>query len=277
MLDGSDLSDDVKGELQEHYDKTGGMAADLGGRQMLPGENMAADQAEAARQQAIDYAAQASQVMGQALTKGYGYGATGVYAEQAMRSMKTVSQRLEDGPEEDTGPMVFPGGVYIAHLAKRMQKLRKERKEAAKDDALNIYTDALGALKTAIAALGIASDRNPSGMPIDIKEAKKIWFGSKAPEKYEENEWRSLVEMGDSTLDPKRSRRFVNHDGSTTWELLNEDKTVASRFTMGEYKGTKVFTQGGYNKFAEVLKEARGKLGPDQNAEFNAVRGRLNG
>jgi hypothetical protein len=115
-------------------------------------------------------------------------------------------------------------------------------------------------------------------MPIDIKEAKKIWFGKDGEiDPIAESEWRNSVELGDNKLDPKRVRKFVNHDGSLTWEILNEDKTVMSRFTMGDYAGTKIFAQGGYNKFAEVLKKARQQLGQDTGGEFDAIRSMFGG
>ena len=90
-------------------------------------------------------------------------------------------------------------------------------------------------------------------------------------------EFMSIAEQGDSKIDPKRIRKFVNYDGSLTWEVLNEDKTVMSRFTMGKYKGTSIFAQGGYKKFAELLKKAKGKLGKDNGGEFDSIRSMFGG
>lgn len=282
MLDGSDLDDETSGQLQEHFDKTGGMAADFGGRPMAPGENMAADQAAAAQAQqnaalnAALMAASADQGIGQMLRSLQGHGSLSMYAQQARKKARSVSERMLGG-EEPKEPPIFPGGVYIAHLAKRINAIKKDKarkKEPGVEDQPNIYCDHMGALKAAIQAMGIYSDKNPGGLPVDIKDARKVWFGSKAPEKYEEAEWRSLVEMGDTNLDMKKVRKFVNYDGSATWEVLNEDKTVASRFTLGEYKGTKVFTQGGYNKFAEVLKKIKSGSG---SAGFDDIQGLMGG
>jgi hypothetical protein len=114
-------------------------------------------------------------------------------------------------------------------------------------------------------------------MPIEINDAQKIWFGDKEVSKQEQSVFRSTLETGDSKLDPKKVRKFVNHDGSLTWEVLNDDKTVMNRFTMGEYAGTKIFSQGGYKNFAEMLKEAKGKLGKDTGGEFDAIRSAYSG
>lgn len=249
------------------------LADDLGGRPMEPGENMAADQAEAAREMAVNYASGAYQTLANHLINIRGNGSNSAYMQRAMEAMRSASDRVANGPG-DPGPPVEPGFVYMSHLFKRTNAAKKmrQRMQRRKSNDANIYSDHLEALKTAIGALGIYSDKNPGGMPIDFGDAKKIWFGSEPPDNVQETEWRTLVEMGDKNVDPKRVRKFVNYDGSSTWELLNEDKTVMSRFTLGEYKGVKIFTQGGYNKFAELLQRAQQDLGPDQGGAFEQSR-----
>lgn len=254
------------------------MASDLGGRPMAPGENMAADQAEAARSMAVNFAQEAAMSMASHLVNLRGVGSNGQYFQQAMEATRSKSDILANGPG-DAGPPTEPGFVYMSHLFRRSNAAKKiaKRMKEKKTGGTNIYTDHTEALKAAMGALGIYSDKNPGGMPIDPRDAKKLWFGSDTPDPGQESEWRTMIEMGDKNVDPKRIRKFVNYDGSMTWELLNEDKTVMSRFTLGEYKGSKIFTQGGYAKFSDLLKKAKQELGPDENAEFDQVRGALTG
>lgn len=200
-----------------------------------------------------------------------GTGAAAMYAKQALDQARSKSERFVNPGEQQ--PPVFPGSVYLQHLWKRTgaNDAIQETKRKMMSHGTSIITDHLYALKTAINALGVHSDRNPSGIPVDIKDAKKIWFGSDDVDAGQEAEWRSQVENGDNTIDPKKVRTFVNYDGSKTWELLNDDKTVMSRFTMGELDGIKVFVQGGYNKFAEKLGQARKRLG-EGGAAFEQQR-----
>lgn len=191
-----------------------------------------------------------------------------------IRAQATPGHK-RDGSEMGDGLPKGPGFTYANHLFRKMKKMRDEKQKQSGTDEVNIYTDQQEALKTAIGICGVYSDKNPGGMPIEIKSAKRIWFGKDEPDGFAEAEFRSLAEMGDRNIDPKRIRKFVNYDGSMTWEVLNEDKTVMSRFTMGEFAGTKVFTQGGYSKFAEVLKKVQAKAGGDGSDGFDAVRGRL--
>jgi len=270
------LKEDLELQAKLMKQSGGGLADDLGGRAMQPGENMAPDQAEAARTMAVDYAAQANNTLAQHLNAVSKVGAVSQYAQQAMEASRTVSDRLANGPG-DAGPPMLPGFVYLGHLFKRTQaqaKMKKREKGTAGSDEVNIYTDQMEALKTALGALGVYSDKNPGGMPIDLPEAKKIWFGSEPPDGVKEAEWRTQIEMGDRNIDPKKIRKFVNYDGSQTWEMLNEDKTVMSRFTMGEYKGKRIFAQGGYNKFAELLKKVQGG---DPGLGFDNMRGMFAG
>jgi hypothetical protein len=112
------------------------------------------------------------------------------------------------------------------------------------------------------------------GFPrLDVRTAKDIFFGDKKIDPIEEAEFRTTIETGDTKIDPKRVRKFTNYDGSLTWELLNEDKTVMNRFTMGEYAGKKIYAQGGYQKFADLLKTVQQQTSPDDDAkeDFDAI------
>lgn len=171
-----------------------------------------------------------------------------------------------------------PGKTYLSHLFKRHgldEKIKNQQKKKMKAGG-NIFTDQQEALRLALKVIGCYSDRNPGGMPIEVHEAKKFWFGDQEADEMDEAEFMSSIE-GDNKIDPKRIRKFVNYDGSLTYEVLNQDKTVQSRFTLGKYKGTTIFSQGGYKKFAEVFKKARAKLGNDEGGEFDAIRSAFGG
>lgn len=209
-----------------------------------------------------------------------GVGAMQGFAGALADAARSKTDLIANGPKDDGLPN-GPGFAYVTHLFKRLSKAKmdKERgsdKRPSKEET-SIYSEHLEAVKTAIQQMGVYSDRNPGGLPIDLKEARKLWFGDKDVDQVKEAEWRSLVEMGDRKLDTKRIRKFVNYDGSLTWEILNEDKTVMSRFTMGNYAGTTIFSQGGYSKFAEVLKKVKEKKGPDRQGEFDSIRGMFSG
>ncbi len=167
-----------------------------------------------------------------------------------------------------------PGFAYFNHLFQRMggeDKIKDVKKEKLSHGS-NIYTEAQEALKVAMQALGVASSYNPTGLPIDVRDAKKIWFGDEDVDPDKLKQWRSSIEMGDSKIDPKKVRKFTNYDGSQTWECLNDDKTVSSRFTLGEYAGTKIFSQGGYNKFTEMLEKVKKQVGYDEGTGFDSMR-----
>jgi hypothetical protein len=168
-----------------------------------------------------------------------------------------------------------PGFAYFNHLYRRMggnDKIKGAKKEEMMKGS-NIYTEATEALKVAIKALGVASSFNPSGLPVDIRDAQKIWFGEEEEQDETKiSQWRTSTELGDAAIDPKKVRKFTNYDGSMTWEILNDDKTVSSRFTLGEYAGTKIFSQGGYNKFTEMLEKVKQQVGYDSNTGFDATR-----
>jgi hypothetical protein len=231
---------------------------------------------------ARNYGQEALGVLNESLGFMKGHGVNKLHSPKMVESQRSFSDVFVNGKkiDDDDDLPTGPGNAYVTHLFKRQQvgeKLKAKAKEAVTGGA-NVFTEQMEALKLAVKTMGIASERNPGGMPIDIKEAKKIWFGKDGEiDPIAESEWRNSVELGDNKLDPKRVRKFVNHDGSLTWEILNEDKTVMSRFTMGDYAGTKIFAQGGYNKFAEVLKKARQQLGQDTGGEFDAIRSMFGG
>lgn len=200
-------------------------------------------------------------------------GLRGGQVQERMRSHTDVFINGKKIDPDDELPM-GEGFAYGSHLFRRMngsQKIKDKNKEILTKGA-NIFTEHMEALKTTMQQLGVYSEMNPGGMPIDIKEAKRIWFGDSEPDIVQESEWKQTIEMGDRKLDPKKVRKFNNADGSITWEVLNDDKTVQHRFTMGDYAGTKLFAQGGYKVFARLLKKAQQKLGSDVAGQFDSIR-----
>lgn len=183
-----------------------------------------------------------------------------------------IKSAFADRSEDDDDLPVGPGSSYMNHLF-RYNGIGKKLKEMKKGlKGVNIYTDQMEALMTALSVVGVYSDKNAGGMPIDMQEALKLKFGDGDVDETDKAQFMTMIEQGDTKIDPKRVRKFVNYDGSLTWEILNDDKTVMSRFTMGKYKGTSIFAQGGYKKFAELLKTAKQKLGKDSGGEFDSIR-----
>lgn len=144
-------------------------------------------------------------------------------------------------------------------------------------DQKPVYTEYPEALKNALTVLGVTSERNPLGLSLDIDSARTLWF----PEGSEisgtdEAEFRAIMEGGDQAVDRKRIRQFVNYDGSTTWEILNPDKTTMSRFTLGDHKGKKIFVQGGYDAYAKELRKLADKSSKNAtsggSADFDKLR-----
>lgn len=255
--------------------------ADLGGKSSTTAEFEKGNPQYDATLQAADLQRAAAGIMGAHLGGLAGVGTNKLKAGALADASRSVSDRM-DGKTNDDGLPVGPGFAYATHLFRNIAQKRKreEHESRGKDrgkEQTSIYTDQIEALKTALSAMGIYSEKNPGGIPIDVKEAKKAWFGDKDVDPIQEAEWRSLVEMGDRKIDSKRMRKFVNYDGSLTWELLNEDKTVMSRFTVGEYAGMKIFAQGGYSKFAELLKQVKQQKGPDHQGVFESIRGMFGG
>lgn len=142
----------------------------------------------------------------------------------------------------------------------------------------SIITNQPEALRQALNYLGVASGRNPNGLTIDISTARQVIFGKGDIDEVEEAEFRARMEAGDIQIDKKKIRQFVNYDGSVTYEILNNDKSILSRFTIGEFKGQKLFVQGGYSVYAQSMRAVIEKMSSIQvrDSEFDKVRERLN-
>jgi len=145
----------------------------------------------------------------------------------------------------------------------------------------NVYTRQPEAMKVAIQALGIQGPNNPNGLAIDMDTAKELWFGSKDAKvsSADETAFRAIAQAGDQKIDKKLIKQYVNYDGSTTWEILNTDKSIKSRFTLGSSEGKKIFAQGGYNEYASELGAITQKVGADSEMakKFEATRKNLMG
>jgi hypothetical protein len=227
--------------------------SDLGGRPMTPGENMPADQAAAA---------------------------------MGMQNPAPIQQPKLEGPQvappsiqaaQDMGLSQAPGYTYLHHLLVRdaVAKGNGEKKDKAKQPG--IYTDQEEACKTAISMLGIYSDKNPGGLPIPLHAAKQLFFKNEQPDGRDFAEWRNTVDRGDRALDPKHVRKFVNYDGSLTFEVLNHDKTVQARFTMGTVGDKVIFSPGGYSTFKDTMDKFNQEQGGDSSGGFDAIQAALNG
>lgn len=206
------------------------------------------------------------------------YGVGRLTAPAKAEAKRTAADKYANG---EMGQLPLgPGYNMMTHLFQRQgltEKINAQSEGGGPSGEPKIFTDQPEAVKGALVMMGIYGEKNPGGLPIDISEAKKIFFGDSEISKVKEAEWRQTIEIGDSKIDPKRIRKFVNYDGSLTWEILNQDKTVMSRFTLGDYNGTKVFAQGGYKTFAELLKQAKQKIGPNIQGRFDAIRGMFGG
>lgn len=110
------------------------------------------------------------------------------------------------------------------------------------------------AFKKCLSFLGVRSDNNRDGIPIGIDAARKIFFGENQLSEIEESEWRATMLNGDKSFDRKKMRQMINFDGSTTYEILNNDKSVMAKFTFGTFKDSKVFSEGGYDSYANELR-----------------------
>lgn len=134
----------------------------------------------------------------------------------------------------------------------------KQKEEGDPVQELPLYTAHPEALKQALAILGVQSERNPMGLALDMDMAREVWFGAEKAKDLsdvDEAEFRAQMEQGDPAIDRKRIRQFINYDGSATFEVLNPDKSVMARFTMGTHKDQKVFVTGGYDAYAQQLKK----------------------
>ncbi len=206
-------------------------------------------------------------------------GVKGMQERAQSTAAQSMMSRYMDGPQvkPDEDLPIGPGFAYLNHLFNNAGG-GKKIKERMKDKMLNglgIMTNAMDGVRTALKLIGAAGDDNIDGLPIDTKDIMKIFHGDKADDMddIQRNEFLKEISDGTKKIDRKKIRKFVNMDGSLTWEILNDDKkTIMSRFTFGEYNGTKLFAQGGYKQFGELLREARQKLGPDARGEFDSIR-----
>lgn len=218
-------------------------------------------------------------VVSQSLLNLKGSGVAGLTEQAKAASQQSMMSRIIDGPMVKPGEDLpsGPGFAYLNHLFKATgagDKLKQKAKDQL-TNGMNIMTNAMDGVRTALKLIGAAGDDNIDGLPIDTKDILKIFHGDKADEMDDISRNEFLKEIGDGSkkIDRKKIRKFVNQDGSLTWEILNDDKkTIMSRFTFGEYNGTKLFAQGGYKQFGQLLREARQKLGPDYRGEFDSIR-----
>lgn len=202
----------------------------------------------------------------------------GVKVLNSDGTLKTTMEQAIDGPDEDELPKT-PGFAYLTHLfnAKGAAKKLKERHQKTVTKGMNLLTNAPDGVKTALRMLGVAAETNLDGLPFDMKDVFKLFYGDKELDDIEKSDFMRELQDGVNKIDRKKVRKFVNHDGSLTWEILNDDKSIMSRFTYGEYNGKKLFAQGGYKNFAELLRQARAQLGDDYKGEFDAIRGNYKG
>jgi hypothetical protein len=190
------------------------------------------------------------------------------------QAVSAMDKSQSDDKDDDELP-IGPGFSYMTHLFKRSgakEKIEKKNKEDVLNGA-NVFTNSMAAIKTAMQMIGVYSDQNSGGLPFKLEDAYKIYHGDNKLEDHVKSQFHADIQSGINKMDPKKIRRFVNQDGSLTWEVLNDDKTVQSRFTMGEYNGANIFAQGGYSAFSQLLKQAKSQLGRDNKAEFDAIRG----
>lgn len=220
------------------------------------------------------FKAKASFMQGVSLNEASNFGTAPMYRRQEQMQPKSVMESIArgGGDEDDELPMT-PGFAYMTHLFKRsgMGKQMKQKHKDALTKGMNIFTDAMEGVKTALQMVGLYSETNVGGLPFDLKDAMKAYFGDKEIDDVMKSQFQHDISDGVSKVDPKKIRKFVNHDGSLTWEILNDDKTIMNRFTFGDYAGTKIFAQGGYKKFAELLDKAKKELGPDVVGEFDST------
>lgn len=223
-------------------------------------------------------------IVARALQGLQGSGVQGLLENSKNAATQSMMSRLMDGPQIDPEEDLpnSPGFAYLSHLFKATgagDKLKDKHKKAI-TKGMNIMTNAPDGVKTALKMLGMAGDNNVDGLPIDQKDILKLFHGDKADQldDIERNEFLRDIGDGNTKIDRKKVRKFVNQDGSLTWEILNDDKkTIMSRFTFGEYNGTKLFAQGGYKQFGDLLRQARQQLGPDRRSEFDSIRNKYQG
>lgn len=197
-----------------------------------------------------------------------------MYETAKKKASRSLTDRQLNGDDDDEDLPIGPGYAMMTHLFNHAggKKAIKDTKKEKLLNGANILTNSMDSVKTALQMIGVHSETNAGGLPLDIKDAMKAFYGKKELTDVEKSQFHFDVNNGSAKMDKKDVRKFVNQDGSLTWEILNKDKTVMSRFTYGDYNGAKIFAQGGYNKFAELLAKAKKELGPDNRAEFDAIR-----
>ncbi len=221
--------------------------------------------------------ASAMSMLNRTLGEAKNYGTAPMHEEKRNKESKSRMQRFLDGDKEDDDDLpIGPGFAMMTHLFKNANAgdAMKKKHQNALTKGMNIFTDALDGVKTALRMIGLHSDTNIGGLPIDMKDALKMFYGDKEITDVMKSDFMHDLQDGVNKIDPKKVRKFVNHDGSLTWELLNDDKTVMNRFTFGDYKGKKIFAQGGYKNFAHLYEKAKRELGPDLAGEFDATMAR---
>ncbi len=221
-----------------------------------------------------DFAGQARNVAQYAMNSASLNGTAKMHKEKKSKQERSLIDRQLNGDDDEDDLPIGPGYAMMTHLFQRAggkEKIEETKKEKLLNGA-NIVTNAMDGVKTALQMIGVYSETNTGGLPLDLKDAMKVYFGKKDPNDVEKTQFTHDLQDGVNKIDKKKVRRFVNHDGSLTWEILNDDKSVMSRFTYGDYNGAKIFAQGGYNKFAELLNTAKKQLGPDKRGEFDAIR-----
>lgn len=195
---------------------------------------------------------------------------------------------VQTGPAP-TRNLTHPRGTVMAQFlfnrAKNGPKPRNSQEAVAQADAAStkgaVVTTTPEALRAALQIIGVASERNPTGLSVPLSTARQVIVGKNQDDiaATDEAEFRAAMEQGDERIDKKKIRQFVNYDGSITYEILNDDKSIMSRFTLGDYKGQKVFVQGGYSAYAETLRRLAPKLSraAAKQSEFDDIRKRATG
>src|SRR3989304_503537 len=134
-------------------------------------------------EQARQYGQQAQDMMNNTLGTLASVGTGASMFKKRLNSMKSKTEQLVNGEDAEDDLPEGPGFNYLTHLFRRVGGPAKAeaKKKEAKTKGSNIYTDHMEALKVALSAMGVFSEKNPGGMPVDLLDAKKIWFGEDDP------------------------------------------------------------------------------------------------
>jgi hypothetical protein len=217
-----------------------------------------------------------AQVVSDSLNRSSNNGTVGLQNAARHAAQQSMVSRALNGPEiaSDEDLPVGPGFAYMNHLFKshNADKIIKDQQHQNFTKGLNVLTNATDGVRTALRMLGVAGETNTDGLPIDMTDVFKLFGGDRKMDDLEKTNLVRELQDGSTKIDKKKIRKFVNQDGSITWEILNDDKTIMSRFTMGEYNGKKLFAQGGYKNFSDLLRQTKSKLGDDHKGEFESIR-----